>query len=488
MDDEFGEVGEVRSTFGLTPRQLEILELVSKGLSNREIGELLGISGNTVTIHVTAILRGLDVANRTEATAAYKELLQAQHAAARRARTAQAVGRPTIAVLPLANLGEAADTDHLAAGLVEDLIMRLSGWRWFPVIASASSGRYPGERFDLAVLRDELGAGYVISGSVRQSTGRIRVSVHLVETERGETIWSGSFEAGLADLLASQDEVARRVVASLAPELMHVEGQRVPADIASDFGAWRLTMQGMWHLSLRTPDDVAMASSLFERALAADTRFGLAWYGLTWCAHHELLEQWTDDPAAARARLERAAAECLRLDPAGAPGQTVAGLVEMLRGDRDKAVAHLEKSAVLDPSNTRALSLLGQCYGLAGQPDACIATLEEALKLNPMDPTVWRYHGVIALAHFAARRHDEAIAWARRALHGRPEMITAHLTLCAALVERGDVAAGREVIAQMRARRPQFTLEDFVDLIAPSSRLEYIDRFRDALAQAGFAG
>lgn len=471
---------------GLTPRQLEILELVSKGLSNKDICGLLGISSNTVKIHVAAILRALNVANRTEAATAYQELTRARDGVAARARTARDVGRPTIAVLPFVNLSEAADGDHLAAGLVDDLITRLAGWRWFPVIASTSSSRFSATEPDLPGVREGLGASYVITGSVRLSNDRIRVNAHLLDSARGEGIWSGSFDGRVEDVFATQDEIARRIVAHLAPELMDLEGQRVPSTAEADFGAWRLTMQGMWHLARRTREDVVKALTLFGRAVDVDPMFSFAWYGLTWAHHHNLIEQWTDDAATEIERLQRAAAECMRLDPNGAPGQTVGGLVEMLRGNRDKAVAHLEKAANLNPSSTQALSLLGQCYGLSGRPDECIATLEEALKLNPFSPTIWVYHGVIALAHFAASRYQEAIGWSHKALHGRPEMITAHLTLCASLVERGDVDEAREVISQMRRRRPEFVLDDFIELIAPSSRPEYIERFRSALVTAGF--
>lgn len=474
------------STSGLTPRQLEILELVAKGLSNLDICELLCISRNTVKVHVAAVLRTLNVANRTEAASAYQALLHAQDAAAVKARVIRDVGRPAIAVLPFVNLSEAEDGDHLAAGLVDDLITRLSGWRWFPVIASTSTSRYAVEP-DLAIVRRELRASYAITGSVRLLDRRIRVSAQLLETERGQGLWAGSFDARLEDLFATQDEIARRIVASLAPELMELEGQRVPAAADRDFGVWRLTMQGMWHLARRSRDDVARARELFDCAIAADRTFSFAWFGLTWVHHHNLIEQWTDEPEAEREGLERAAAECLRLDAVGAHGQTVAGLVQMLRGSREGAVNHLERAVRLNPSSIQALSLLGQCYGLSGRPDECIAMLEEALELNPFSPTLWSYQGVIALAHFAVGRWDDAIAWSNKALNGRPEMVTAHLTLCASLVERGDVAAASRVLAQLGERRPGFAVADFIALIAPAARPEYIERLRAALAAAAAA-
>ncbi|MEE4360484.1 MAG: tetratricopeptide repeat protein [Pseudomonadales bacterium] len=472
----------------LTPRQYEILALISKGLSNREVCELLAISSNTVKVHVASILRALGVANRTEAASAYQRLLTREDDVGARLRTADRVGRPMIAVLPFTNLANAADDDHLAGGLVDDLITRLSGWRWFPVIASVSSSRYDGRELDLARLREELQAGYFITGSVRRSGDQVRVNAHLTEARQGENVWSGAFDARTDNVLETQDEIARRIVACLSPELMEVEGRAQDAAPAPEFEAWRLTMQGMWHLSRRTREDIESAIALMTQAVERSPDFALGWYGLSWAHHHGLIEQWTGDPMASLAALNRGAQECRRCDPNGAPTQALLGLVEIIAGNTSRAISHLERATALNPSSTQALSLLGQCYGLDGRPDECIATLEEALKLNPYGPTVWVYHGVIAMAHFAASRLDEAVSWSRRALDGRPEAITAQLTLCAAQVEQGDLDAGRRVIEQLKALRPDYALADFVALIARAARPEYVERLTRALEKAGLTG
>jgi TolB-like protein len=469
----------------LTPRQYEILALISKGLSNREVCGLLGISGNTVKVHVASILRVLGVANRTEAASAYQRLLSGEDELGARLRTADRLGRPMIAVLPFTNLADAGDDDHLAAGLVDDLITRLAGWRWFPVIASVSSSRYDGRDLDVARLREELHAGYFITGSVRRSGDQVRVNAHLTDAQSGENLWSGAFDARTENVLETQDTIARRIVACLAPELMEVEGRTQEQAPAPEFEAWRLTMQGMWHLSRRTREDIEAAIALLEQAVARSPDFALGWYGLAWAHHHALIEQWTPDPLASLEALNRSAREAKRCDPQGAPTQALLGLVEIVAGNTSRAIAHLERATTLNPSSPQALSLLGQCYGLDGRPDECIATLEEALKLNPYGPTVWVYHGVIAMAHFAASRLDDAVQWALRALDDRPESITAQLTLCAAQVERGDVEAGRRVIDELRALRPDYTLADFVALVVRAARPEYVERLTRALERAG---
>ena len=185
----------------LTPRQIEVLDLVAKGLTNGEISDLLGISLNTVKVHLSAVFTTLHVANRAEAIAVSRSGLQA--ATYSRARVASKIGRPSIAVVPFRWLSSEPDEDHIAEGFTEDLITRLSGWRWFPIIGQASSRRFADNVLDLEAARQEIGAAYVITGSVRRSGGRARVNAFLTETRSGIERWSDTYEVNLADVWAA---------------------------------------------------------------------------------------------------------------------------------------------------------------------------------------------------------------------------------------------------------------------------------------------
>lgn len=461
---------------------MEILELMSRGLSNRDICGALNISSNTVKVHVAAVLKALNVANRTEATFIYKGLLQNQAATGARARAASRIGRPAIAVLAFTPIGSRSATADLCEGLAQDLITRLAGWRWFPVIAHHSSSRYT--QADLQAIRDELNVQYAVAGSVQVASGRARISVQLVETERGECLWTDALDVQLEDVLHTQDQVAQRLVASLSPELINAEGQAADVDTPDDFQAWRITMRGMWFLNKRTPADVSSAADHFATAIRRNDRFSLPWYGQCWVHHHRVVEQWTDDVDTELKRLREAAQRCFELAPNSASGHLVVGMTDVLTGKPERAVAHLEQAVTLNPSSGRAQSLLGQCYALAGNVDEGIAALEEALQLNPMNQRAWTYQGVIGLAHFAARRYDDAIAWAQRALTGRPDMITAQLTIIAALHERGDAAAAADQLRQLQQLRAGFRPEEYLRLIARTARPDYVLRLQQAFDAA----
>ena len=158
----------------LTERQLEVLELIAKGLTNADIARVLGIAQATAKNHVSAVLQALDVTNRAEAVGLLDGLAGRDAPAE---RSVPGFGRrPAIAVLPFDDFGGDEHQRHFADGLVEDLITRLASWRWFPVIARNSSFLYRerGESVDVAQVGRELGARYVLEGSSRRSADRVR--------------------------------------------------------------------------------------------------------------------------------------------------------------------------------------------------------------------------------------------------------------------------------------------------------------------------
>ena len=465
----------------LTPRQLEILHLVARGMSNADICRLLDISQNTVKVHVAAIIRGLEVSNRTEAASLFQRSQGTAGAETPHLQVAARVGRPAIAVLPFQIIAD-ADPSHLAEGFAEDLITRLSSWRWFPVISHASSRRFATAELDLDGLRGQLGVQYAITGSARHSSERGRINVHLIEAQQGQTLWSASYDFDLTDTLKTQEEIAKRVIAYIAPELLEIEGRSTPA--AEDFDAWQSTMAGHWHLARRTEDSVATAQALFQAAIEKDANLALAWCGLAWVHHHALIEQWSSDSAASLKSSVEAADACQRLDPGGSATLIILGLKELLVGDPRRAIQVLERAAEVNPSSAQALGLLGQCYCLGGKSDEAIAVVEEALILNPLNPNSWAQKSVIALAHFAACRYDEAVALAQAAISDRPQAITAHLVLAATYLEKGEEEPAREYATRLQRLRPNFNVDAYLNLIAPVALAENMNRLRAAFTSS----
>lgn len=459
---------------GLTPRQLEILMLIAKGLSNSEISELLKISQNTVKVHSAAIRSELGVNNRTEAAAVFHAAATTENS---ELQVANRIGRPAIGVLRFDEL-DSNGGSHFADGVREDLIFRLASWRWFPVLAIGphDTDRYlhPG---DNALESD---AAYLVRGSIRRDASRTKLNVFLLEATNHTTVWSDVFDFDVETTLDMQERIAERIIACLAPELIAHEGYRAKVQTDVAFDAWQRTMLGMWSLAHRTQEEVVAAQIEFEAATELDQHFALPWFGLAWVHHHNIIEQWSNDPAASMSSLEHAVEQCVRLAPASAQTELVVGMREVLKGRRDSAVRHLERATYLNPSSTQALGLLGQCLCLTDRADNCIAMIEEALLLNPHNPNVWAQKSVIALAHFAAERHEDCLMFARQAVAAKPNNITANLIIVAALTELKEIEAAREVRSDLSEMRPDFDVSRYLLLVAPLGDEKHIERIKCA--------
>ena len=209
---------------------------------------------------------------------------------------------------------------------------------------------------------------------------------------------------------------------------------------------------------------------------------------MMWVHHHALIEQWSADDSAEMAGLERAVVNCERLDPNGAQTQIALGMLDVLRGRRDTAIKHLERAAYLNPSSTQALGLLGQCYCLSDDPDRAIAAVEEALQLNPYNPNTWAQRAVIGLAHYAAGRLTEAMEFAQQAIVDKPNAITAHMVMVAALVDLERLDDAQAMHDQLTALRPNFELRRYLELIAPVADPSQVARLLNAFTLVGAAG
>lgn len=468
-------------SMGLTPRQVEILTLVAKGLSNVRISEQLGISQNTVRVHVSSITSHLGVRNRTEAAALYHQSQQPDP----QVWLSERIGRPRIAVLSFRPQTENFDP-YLLSALRDDLVTRLSAWRWFPVIAPLPTELDGYE--DLARAAERMGARYLVHGTIGEAPGRIRLNVILWESGSRTTVWSESFEFERSDVLDIQHRSVEQIIAVLAPELISYETRRAITPTSTPYESWDLTMRGMWHLAHRTRDEVGLAERYFQSAARIDPAFSLPWFGLVWVHHHALVEQWSNDRAKTRTLLEEAVEICKRLDADAAHTHIAAGLLAIIKGQRDEAIHHLERAAFLNPSSSQALALLGQCYCLSDDPDQCIAVVEEALLLNPFNPNAWSQKAVIALAHYAAGRYDQALELARQAISRRPSTITASVVLVSTLAKLGDTGAAATAYRELMRLRPDFDVERYLELIAPVADGRYIKQIREAFAIASCAG
>src|SRR5674476_560382 len=169
--------------------------------------------------------------------------------------------RPSIAVLPFANMSGDPEQEYFADGISEDIITGLSKLRWFFVIARNSSFTYKGKAVDVKRVARELGVRYVLEGSVRKGGNRVRITTQLIDAATSNHIWADRYDGDLTDIFALQDEITKKVVAAIEPKLLEAEGIRSQNRSPEDLGAWDMMIQAnslFWRMT-KTEGEAAIA-------------------------------------------------------------------------------------------------------------------------------------------------------------------------------------------------------------------------------------
>jgi adenylate cyclase len=222
--------------------------------------------------------------------------------------------KPSIAVLPFTNMSGDPEQEYFSDGLSEDIITLLSAWRSFPVIARNSSFAFKKQSRDIRMIARELSARYVIEGSVRKSSDRVRVTAQLIDAESGHHLWARKFDGALDDVFALQDEITRQIVISVEPEMEKAELRKSEAKRSTSLDAWDYFLRGRAFLHLLTPEGVVRARAMFERAIELDPQYSDAWAGLSWTYQREILFEVVEDRRAWEDKALEAARRAVALD------------------------------------------------------------------------------------------------------------------------------------------------------------------------------
>ena len=388
--------------------------------------------------------------NITRPIRVYRVATTSSSASARSRPNPPLPDKPSIAVLPFANLSGDPEQEYFADGMVAEIITALSRIRWLFVIARNSSFTYKAQTVDVKQVGRELGVRYVLEGSVRKAGGRVRITAQLIDATNGAHLWADRFDGSLEDVFDLQDKVAISVAGIIEPTLEAGEISRSGRRPTSDLTAYDLYLQAL---------PVVLAFSLNERVLAAmppleeainrDPRYGLA-LSLAAVAHTQLFDWGHNRDDNRRKGVERAHHA---LEVAGdGPDVLVnaAFALSFLGEDIGTQIALIEKALTLNPSFARGWANSGSLRIWAGQHDLAIEHTERSLRLNPrayIGPQFW----VLGIAHFFLRRFDEAAGLMPRAIQARPAWPWPYRGLAACYAHMGRLDEAHEVIAKLRA-------------------------------------
>jgi TolB-like protein/Flp pilus assembly protein TadD len=391
--------------------------------------------------------------------------------------------RPSIAVLPFANMSDDPDQEYFADGMSEDLITGLARIRWLFVIARNSTFVYKGRAVDVKQVARALGVRYVLEGSVRRAGKRLRISAQLIDAITGGHHWAERYDRELGDIFAVQDEITRSVAAAIEPHLLAAEGVRALSRSAGDLDAWELVARAQTHVWRLNREDYETAIGALKRAVEAHPDYapahGLLGFSLVFAAHMG----WIDRGQGLSPGRQHAA-RALALDDRDPWAHFALGYWAMMERRTAESLAALRQAVKLNPNSAAAHAHLSRSLGFAGQADEAIEHGEEAIRLSPLDPDMALFLGGFAAANFAAGRYAEAIHYATEAARLRPGFQGVQRMRCASLAQAGRIDEARAALAALRRLQPELSL-DWIRANVPYQTAELMDRYVEGMRLAG---
>jgi TolB-like protein/cytochrome c-type biogenesis protein CcmH/NrfG len=391
--------------------------------------------------------------------------------------------RPSIAVLPFANMSDDPGQDYFADGISEDLITGLSRIRWLFVIARNSSFVYKNRAVDVKQVSRELGVRYVLEGSVRRAGKQLRISAQLIDAPTGGHHWAERYDRELDDIFAVQDEITRSVVATIEPRLLAAEGVRALSRSSDDLGAWELVARAQTHVWRLTRSDYETAIDALNRAVEAYPDYAPARSLLGFCLVFAAHMGWIDRDHGLLAGREHAV-RAIVLDDRDPWGQIALGYSALMERRTEESIAAFRRAVNLNPSSAAAHSYLSHGLAFAGQDREAIEHAEEAIRFSPLDPEMAMFLGGIAVAHYTAGRYAEAVRYSSELLRLRPGFQGAQRMRCASLAQAGRIDEAREFLATVRREQPQLSI-DWIRASVPYQTPELMERFLEGMRKAG---
>ena len=387
-----------------------------------------------------------------------------------------ATAKPMLVVLPFKNSSPELD-QYFCDGLTEDIISNLTHFSEIRVIASGTSFRFQNREISFADIAAEVGADYIVDGSVRQDGDRLRIAVQLAEARSGVSLWADRYDRQAQDIFVVQDAVTHMIVASLGVKMQSVELTRALRKAPSDLDAYDCLLRARRYTATLNEDMHAEARDLLEQAIAIDPNYAEAHALLAnvYLAEFRFDANPRPDPIS---RALQMALKAVQLDPQSAYAHCWLGIVHYFQRDIGKFEAEIQRALDLNPNDPEILAEAGHYLSYMGQFERGIALSRRAIELNPLHPG-W-YHFGYARLHYYQKRYEDMLVDVQRI--SMPDFYWWHLLNAAALGQLGRAEAAAS-LALMKARKPGISAVDEMKKWNVSKR--DFDHLLEGLRKAG---
>jgi adenylate cyclase len=390
--------------------------------------------------------------------------------------------KPSIAVLPFHNLSGDPEQEYFADGLAEDIITELSREPHLFVIARNSSFMYKNKSRDIKDIAGELGARYVLEGSVRKAGNRIRLNAQLIDAETNHHVWAERYDRSFEDVFEVQDELTSAIFSTLLQRFVDIGLERTIRQTPTDLDAYQHVLRAFGLINRMNRVDCEAGFKAAEAAIALDPHYGRAHTALAWSHMYRAFLGQTDNlkEAMEMGRLE--AQKAIEADRNDYWSYGALGGAELYMGHHERALASLEHAVVLGPNCADMRAMISLILNYLGRPDEGLPEIEQAMRLNPHHPA-W-YLLVQGRALYLLGRHEETATVLERMGDAGAEFLPTYLLMIANYMAIGCSSDAHDIMAKLLEMSPDFTLAQ-VSQIVPFKEKEDFDRFVERLQEAG---
>ena len=369
-----------------------------------------------------------------------------------------APAKPSIVVLPFDNMSDDHTQEYFSDGISEDLTTALSRFAWLFVIARNSAFTYKGKAVDVKQVGRELGVRYVLEGSVRRASDRVRVTAQLIDAESGRHVWAQRYDRNMIDVFDLQDDIVASIATAVGPEITLAEIERSRGKRRDDLDAWDRYLRaiGAYHRMTKQEMDAAIAD--LESAISIDSEFANAHALLALCHLNVGMRGWIRPvrPAFDEARLwaERA----VRLAPASPEANQSLALVLVMTGEAGQAIGVAQRAIDLNPNIAETYVVLGYAHILCGELEAGMAACQRAERGNPRDSRGTGLYDAMGHGYFFLGDYEKAIEVSKRGLHQDPSAFGALVTLACAYAQQGRDKEAKHYVEELLRQIPRYSL------------------------------
>ncbi|MBP10749.1 MAG: adenylate/guanylate cyclase domain-containing protein [Acidiferrobacteraceae bacterium] len=397
---------------------------------------------------------------------------------------------PAIAVLPFTNMSGDPEQDYFADGITEDIITNISSWRTFPVISRNSSFTYKGKSVNVKDVAEELGARYIVEGSVRKGGNRIRITAQLIDAHVDHHLWSQKWDRNVDDIFEVQDEVSTLIAAKVSPTLGSHERERIERSKPTNFNAWEYYLKSLHMFNERSATDgedtnLGKARELCEKAIELDSGLSHAHAMLAIICRSELLQFTKEDSQKTLNEILEHSKKAAELDPQNPVAALMTATHYFFKGNFSQAKRFSEKAVELNPSDPEAYMRLAQAMIHTGDYKNSEELVRKSLEIDPLDPQLWARKIPHFFIYMGLEDYQNAYELVEEILEDAPNagMYRGFRASVMGYLDKGDEA--KAALDDYLKLRPNLkTKDDYKKIFVPNSSLA--DILIEGLVKAGW--